>query len=157
MNQSFTSELFGTLVAVAASGGAFAASLAVGDAGGAWFPPAVAVLGVGFAAGLGSVSGAAVAALGGLLHAAATHVPVGPSVAGAAAIAWVLGSLRLAPARRWALAGPAGWGVAGAVETVSSGNGWNLTSLPAAVALGLLCGGAAAAVRFEDGDDRGWG
>ena len=157
MSESPLRGLFGTLLAAAACGAAFWATLAVGGDAGVWFPPAVAVVGVGCAAGRGAVGGAAVAALAGLLHGAATGSPVGACVAATAAVARVLGSLNLAPARRWAAAGVLGWGVAAAVAAVAGSDGMNLRSFPAAIVLGLLCGGVAAAVRFGDAGDRGWG
>ena len=144
-----------TLLSLLACAAACAAALICREwYGGAanWWPPAVLVVGLGLAAGRGGWGGPVVAVAAGVLHAAAANGSIGFSVAGAAVAAWVLGAVPLAPARRWAAAGPAAWGLA---EVLAGVGDWSARGLPAAIALGLLCGGCSAAVApASDAGDR---
>ena len=156
MNESPLTGLFPTFAAAAGLFLAFAATLALPPSVRAWCPPALAVLGLGFAAGRGAWGGAAVVAWAGALFAAAGHSPVGPAVAVGAALTFGLRSLNLAPARRWALAGGLGWVWAGATAVLAGGAWAEPASLPAALLLGTACGGIAAAIRGDRRIDRGW-
>ena len=157
MSRSPLFELWKTLLALVACGAAFVVAVAANRTAGAWFPPAVAVVGLGCAAGRGAVGGAVAAVAAGALHAAAAGLPAGPCVIGAAAIAWGLSAVPLTPARRWAAAGVLGWACAGAASNFGGSAGWAAASLPASVLLGLTCGGLAAAFGGAGGSDRGWG
>ena len=152
--------IWATAGAAVAVFGAFVLSLRVGGTAGDWWPPAVAVVGLGLAAGRGPAGGPVLAVWAGALHAAATGGPVGVSVAVGAVLTAAVRALRPSDGRRWLLAGLGGWVWAAAVGATgaSAGGGSGAVSwvsLPAAVGLGLACGGVAAAWSGRTGGDRG--
>ena len=146
----------------------FAGRLWSGATAGPWLPPAVLIIGLGWAAGRGPIAGAVLVGWAGALHAAATGGPVGVSVAAGAVLLAALRSCGLGPVRCWAVAGGLGWVWAVAVRMGEAvvGDGAAMPTdaelfapaeLAAAVVFGLLRAGVSATLAGDPPrDDRGW-